>query len=102
MRPSHRKNLDPVALAAIARSHLDSVATDQGTVTASWGAIDRLMARADGRDLAIELTMNPKVSESVAAETIARYNRFLEAATGYGSKERARRLRKAVTASAGD
>lgn len=102
MRPSHRKNLDPAALASIARSHLEQVASDQATVTASWGAIQRLSARADGRELAIELTMNPKVAESVAAETIARYNRFLEEVTGYGAKERARRLRKAATAAAGD
>lgn len=98
MRPSHRKNLDPVALAAIARSHFDSVETDGGTVTARWGAIERLAARAEGRELSVELTMNPKVAEDVAAQTIARYNRFLEEATGFGAKERARRLRKSVRA----
>jgi hypothetical protein len=102
VRPSHRKNLDPATLAGIARGHFDSVGLEQETVTASWGAIQRLAARADQRELAIELTMNPKVPETVAAETIARYNRFLEEATGYGAKERARRLRKSATASAGD
>jgi hypothetical protein len=102
VRPSHRKNLDPAALATIARAHFDSVGEEGESVTASWGAIERLVARADHRDLVVELTMNPKVPESVAAETIARYNRFLEEATGYGAKERARRLRKSVTASSGD
>ena len=32
--------------------------------------------------------------EAVARESIARYNRFLEEASGYTAKERARRLRK--------
>lgn len=98
VRPSHRKNLDPLALAEIARSHFESVATDGAMVTARWGAIERLSARAEGRELGIELTMNPKVSETVAAETIARYNRFLEQVTGFGAKERARRLRKSARA----
>jgi hypothetical protein len=97
VRPSHRKNLDPSTLAGLARETFDDVASDGATVTGRWGAIDRLAARADGRELAIDLVMNPKVPESVAAETIARYNRFLEAATGYGAKERARRLRKSAS-----
>ncbi|MGI0072033.1 MAG: DUF5611 family protein [Thermoplasmata archaeon] len=98
VRPSHRKNLEPGSLATVLTAHFDSVAADGATVTASFGAIQRLAARAAGRELEVELTMDPKVPERVAAETIQRYNRFLEAATGYGSKERARRLRKAATA----
>ena len=89
-------------LAEIARSHFEAVETNLGAVTASWGAIQRLAVRPDGRDLAVELTMNPKVPEAVAGETIARYNRFLEEATGYGAKERARRLRKSARAGAGE
>ncbi len=96
MRPSHRKNLEPLALAEIARTHFESVETNGESVTATWGAIERLSVRGDKRELVIDLTMNPKVPEGVAAETIARYNRFLEQATGYGAKERAKRLRKAV------
>ena len=101
MRPSHRRNLEPASLAAIARSHFDDVTSDGPAVTGHWGAIERLSVSAAGRELAVELAMNPKVPEAVAAETIARYNRFLEEATGYGAKERARRLRKSATASAG-
>jgi hypothetical protein len=40
--------------------------------------------------------MNPKVPEDVQRDTISRYNRFLEAATGYSAKERARKLRKSA------
>ena len=102
VRPSHRRNLDPTALSALAQSHFESVAVDAERVTARWGAIERLAVQPDGRELAVELTMNPKVPETVAAETIARYNRFLEEATGYSAKERARRLRKAATSAPGD
>ncbi|MCI4326863.1 MAG: DUF5611 family protein [Thermoplasmata archaeon] len=96
VRPSHRRNLDGPALEAICRSHFDGVARDAEGVTGKWGAIERLQTRAEGKELGVELKMNPKVDESVAHETIRRYNAFLEAATGYNSKERAKRLRKSA------
>jgi hypothetical protein len=96
VRATHRKNLDAGTLAALATEYFESVDRADGTVTMRWGAIERLGVRAEGRDLLVDLTMNPKVPEDVQRETIARYNQFLEATTGYSSKERARRLRKAA------
>jgi hypothetical protein len=96
VRASHRKNLEPAALAEIARTNFESVDTNGTTVTASWGALRRLTARAEKRELSIEVEMDPKVPVDVAAETVARYNRFLQAVTGYSAKERAKRLRKSV------
>lgn len=96
MKPSHRPNLAPEALEAVARTHFDAVQRDGGLVRAQFGAITNLAVRGEGRELEVDLAMNPKVDEAVAAETIRRYNRFLEAATGYSSKERARRLRKSA------
>ena len=101
VRPSHRKNLEGPALATIAGHHFEGVAADGPGVTARWGAIERLAVRGENKELLVDLTMNPKVDEHVAAETIARYNRFLEEATGYSSKERAKRLRKSATSGDG-
>ncbi len=98
VRTDHRRNLDPEALATIARNHFDRVSVEGGEMLASYGALERLAAKADGRQLSIDVRMNPKVPDDVARETIARYNGFLEDVTGYSSKERAKRLRK----SAGD
>lgn len=94
VRASHRRNLELEALAAIARNHFESVAVDGGEITATYGAIERLAARPDGKELAVTVQMNPKVPNEVAAATIARFNGFLQDATGYSSKERAKRLRK--------
>jgi hypothetical protein len=103
VRTSHRPNLQPPALERILAVHFEGVGGTGAERSASWGAISRIVARADGKELAVEVTMNPKVPEPVARETIARYNRFLEEATGFSSKERAKRLRKLVTAGpAGD
>lgn len=97
VRPSHRANLAGPALEAIARRHFDAVEREGESVRAHFGAIERLAVEAEGRNLRVDLAMNPKVESSVAAETIRRYNGFLEEATGYSSKERAKRLRKSAT-----
>ena len=98
VRASHRGNLAPPRLEEIVRAHFDNAAAAPDAVSASFGAISRLTVRAAGRDLSVDVTMNPKVPEEVARETIARYNRFLEETTGYSSKERAKRLRKSAGA----
>jgi hypothetical protein len=96
VRASHRGNLALPTLEAMAKTHFERGATEGDAVVASYGAISRISAKAAGRELSIDVTMNPKVPEDVAAETIRRYNLFLEAVTGYSSKERARRLRKSA------
>ena len=98
VRPSHRANLLPDKLLPIALGVFETAEAADGRVRARFGAITSLTAYGENRELAIELVMDPRVEEAVAAETIKRYNRFLEEATGYSSKERAKRLRK----SAGD
>jgi len=97
VRANHRANLAPAALAGLLREHFGGAEVDGAVASASFGAIERLTARADGRELAIDVTMNPKVTNEVAAETIARYNRFLEAVTVYSAKEQAKRFRKSAT-----
>jgi hypothetical protein len=94
VRASHRKNLEPAALADLLRAHFEGVESSGPSVTGHWGAVERIEARAEQRELAVDVKMNPKVPSEVARETVARYNRFLEEATGYNSKERARRMRK--------
>jgi hypothetical protein len=96
VRASHRANLTLPAIERIARAHFEVVAVEGGVVTVSDGAIERLTVRPDGRTLVVEVRSNPKVGNDVAAATVAKYNRFLEATTGYSAKERARRLRKSA------
>lgn len=96
VRASHRKGLAAAPLAELLQTHFGVAQVEGETVVSSFGAITRLVARPAGRELSVDLTMNPKVPEDVAAETIRRYNQFLEAATGYSSKERAKRMRKSA------
>ncbi len=96
VRPDHRKGLTLEGLAPVVREHFGDAAIDGDAVVASFGALRRLVVRPVAKELGVETTMDPKVPEEVARDTIARYNRFLEAATGYSAKERAKRLRKAA------
>lgn len=99
VRASHRKGLDGASLQGTLSAHFEGVTATGESASGSYGAIARITVRAEGRELAVDVAMNPKVPDSVAAETIQRYNRFLKDATGFSSKERARRLRKSATGS---
>jgi len=98
VRTSHRARLTLPDLLETARASFGEAAVQEGDVVARYGALARLAARPDGKELRVDVTMDPKVPTEVAAETVRRYNQFLEAATGYSSKERAKRLRKSAGA----
>ncbi len=97
VRADHRRNLVLENLAEIAKSHFDAARVDGTEVRASYGALENLAVRAEGKQLSVDVRMNPKVPNEVARETIARYNGFLEEVTGYSAKERAKRLRKSAS-----
>jgi hypothetical protein len=103
IRASHRKELTAARLDELCRTHFGSATTEGNAIVASYGAIVRLKVWVEAKELAVDLTMNPKVDVTVAAETVRRYNRFLEESTGFTSKERAKKLRKsAASPDAGD
>ncbi len=66
-----------------------------GKFKTSFGALSSLTVTVkDKKVLTIETVMDPKVDTSVAAETVKKYNAFLESATGFTSKERVKRVQK--------
>jgi hypothetical protein len=97
VKPSHRSRLDASALEAAAREAFGEAERTETGVRAHYGALRNLTAAPVGKLLGVEVEMDPKVDVEVAAETVRRYNRFLESATGYTSKERAKRLRKSAS-----
>ena len=94
VRATQRKNLTLPILEQVLKECFGEAHVEGDSVVSSYGAISRIAVRPAGRDLSVDPTMNPKVPEEVARETIRRYNEFLETATGFSSKERAKRLRK--------
>jgi len=68
---------------------------DDGFYVTSFGALAELHIKIkDKGALLVETVMDPKVDQSLASETIKKYNQFLERATGLTSKERSKRLQK--------
>ncbi len=96
VRTTHRINLDPSNLQRAMETNFESVSSNGTRISARYGAIASITVWAEGRELAVDVRMDPKVAVDVAQATVQRYNRFLEETTGYSSKERARRLRKSA------
>ncbi len=96
LRRGHGKNLEGDKLRVIAEEIFGSATADGGKVVLSFGAIERLTAWTDGKRLFVDMSMKTDVPDDVATDTITRNNRFLEAATGYSAKERAKRAQQAA------
>ncbi len=62
----------------------------------SFGAVEELKMKLDGKKLMAETKTNPKAPSDLAMETIKRYNRFLQELTGYSAKERQKLMKKEV------
>ena len=96
VRASVRARLSTEGLLASCREHFGEGEVDGPAVRSRFGALAALRVWPVEKELAVEVTMNPAVASELQAETIRRYNRFLEDATGYTAKERASRMRKAA------
>ena len=69
--------------------------SDDGYHCVDFGALKPLKAKMLSKsELEVLTKSNPDVTTEVASDTIRRYNRFLEAVTGFNSKERKKRLNK--------
>lgn len=95
LRRGHGKNLEGDRLRTIAAEAFGSATVEEGKVVASFGAIDKITAWTDGKQLFVDMSMKPGVPDALATETISRNNRFLEAATGYTAKERGKKAQEA-------
>ena len=96
MRRGQSKKIEGDQLRAIAQEAFGTAATEGGKVVASFGAIGKLTAWTDGKQLFVDMEMKSGVPDDVATETITRNNRFLEAATGYTAKERGKKAQEAA------
>jgi len=92
------KNIAGGGLKALAAAAFGSAAEEGGKVTASFGAISKLTAWTDGKSLFVDTEMNPGVADDVARSTITAFNGFLEQATGFDAKQRAKRAQQSAKA----
>lgn len=98
LRRGWAKNLASDSLRTIAAGVFGSAESKDGKVVSSFGAATRVTAWTDGKSLFVDTKMNPQVDNETAGKTISAFNRFLEAATGYTTKERAKRAQQSAKA----
>lgn len=69
--------------------------TEDGWYVARYGAMQPIKVKIkDSKTLLIDITTVKDVDEATAIDTIKAKNRFLEMATGFNAKERAKRLQE--------
>lgn len=96
LRRGQAKKIEGDQLRAIAETAFGSASVEDGKVVLSFGAIEKLTAWTDGKQLFVDMSMKTGVPDALATETISRNNRFLEAATGYSAKERGKKAQVAA------
>jgi hypothetical protein len=94
LRRGHKKNIEGQKLAEMVRESFGEANEEGAKISASYGALDRILVWTDGKKLFVDTNMNANVSDEVAGQTIGAFNRFLEKATGYTAKERGKRAQK--------
>jgi len=72
-----------------------SVKEEGGALVSSYGAMTRIEVRLVSKtSMHISAVTDKSASVDLAADTIKKWNEFLEQATGFSSKERRNRLQK--------
>ncbi len=95
IKKGHYENIEGDKLKNLMKEIFGNAKKDGDKLVSTYGALDPLEVWMDGKKvLCVDTTMNPKVENDVASETIARYNDFLLRATGFTSKERKKKANK--------
>ncbi|MDE1819573.1 MAG: DUF5611 family protein [Euryarchaeota archaeon] len=94
--PKVVKSLSLSTLQSVLQEVFGNGSTEEPFAHASFGALKDLKVGFEGKSMLVETVMDPTVPSEVQQETIRRYNSFLERATGYTAKERAKKLQQAA------
>jgi hypothetical protein len=95
IRKGHYPKIDGDGLRDIMVMAFGGAQEEGGKLVSSYGAIRRLEVKVLGKTaLDVSSETDKDAPLDVQADTIKRWNTFLEAATGFTSKERSKRLQK--------
>ncbi len=95
IKRGHLKNIEGDKLKGMIETIFGSVKVDQDKFVVTYGALQPLTTWLKNKDiLIVDTTMKKDVPDDEINETIRRYNKFLEDATGFNAKERVKRAKK--------
>ena len=92
IKRGHYKNIEGVRLKDVLESCFGPVQDEGGKFTCSYGALEKITAWTDGKNLFVDTTANPNVDDETAVRTRQAWNGFLEKATGFDAKQRSKRV----------
>jgi hypothetical protein len=97
IKRGHFKNIDGEKLKELLEETFGEVKLEDDKFMIKYGALQPLIAWIKSKNiLCVDTHMETKISEEEINETIKRFNRFLESATGFTAKERVKRAKKKV------
>ncbi len=95
IRKGHYPNIEGDKLKQIMSSVFGNAKDEGGKLVSSFGAITRVEVKVLSKTaMDISNTTDKTVPIEVQTETVKQWNKFLEQATGFTSKERSKRLQK--------
>jgi hypothetical protein len=95
IRRGHFSNIEGEQLKSMMVDIFGNVDEIDNKYSSTFGAMAPITAWVkDKKTLCIDITTNKDVDDSTAFDSIKAKNQFLEAATGYTSKERLKRLKE--------
>ncbi|NYT11765.1 MAG: hypothetical protein GKC03_04340 [Methanomassiliicoccales archaeon] len=95
IKRGHFKNIESDGLKDMLTEFFGGYQEDGDTLIANYGAMIEMRVKVLSKSsLVVETKTDTNVSDDVAMDTIRKFNKFLESATGLNSKQRRDRLSK--------
>jgi hypothetical protein len=97
IKRGHYKNIEGEKLKELMEEvfEAETEVDGEGWHRINWGALQPLAVMVESKgELVVEVKSPADVEPDTAAESIKRYNLFLEAATGFNAKQRSKRMQK--------
>lgn len=96
LKRGHLKNIEGEKLFELVKESFGDANAEEEKISASFGALTKIVVWTEGKLLVIDTDMNKNVDNETARQTISAFNKFLEKATGFTAKERAKKAQKAA------
>ena len=94
IKRGHFEKVEGDKLETLMKEIFETVKKKNGNLIASFGALESISARIEGKKtLYVDTKMNTDVEDKISTETIRKYNQFLERATGFTAKDRRKRAK---------
>lgn len=94
LKRGHFRHIEGEKLFELVNESFGNADRREDRISASFGAIEKLNVWTDGKSLFVDTTMNTTVDEETAIGTRRRFYDFLEKATGFTAKQRAKKAQQ--------